>query len=226
MRNKHFKNLLCLTVSAIMAMGLSATAFAKEADVVTVPMGDVYYYDSPQPFSMEETEINEHLLFSVEDIAEMTEVEFAKALEENTPLDSKEIEQIVSYYNSDDFKQGIAPMYGIYDHPEWQITPYKKERQKWCAYATSWIGIDAYRSGVGITKGYTETKDVSTTLGYKGSKEIEKYIGSFSAETTTTYTTTVNESAFCEPWNTINWRPQDQVSMKMYGMKTRREKKT
>lgn len=207
MFKKHLKKLLCLTLSAIIVMGMSTTAFAEETDTITTTIGETYYFDSPQILSEEEPEVNNHLLFSVDDIEKMSEAEFSAALSTETPLDSIEIEQIVSYYHSDDFKQGIAPTYGIYDHPEWQIEPYVKSTVKGVTYSTSWIGIDAYRSSVGMSKGKTETKEISGKLGFNGSAEIKKFKGNLTAEFTAKASTTVTENQTCPAWTTMNWRP-------------------
>lgn len=207
MMKRNFRKLVGLVLIAAMTMGMSVTAFAEEADTITTTIGETFYFDPPQTLSDEEPEVTNHLLFSAEEIEKMTESEFRAALNAETPLNNTEIEQIVSYYHSDDFKQGVAPAYGIYDHPEWQIKPYVKSSVKGVTYSTSWIGIDAYRSSVGMTKGRTETKEISGKLGFTGSGEIKKFHGSLTAEFTAKAVTTISESQQCPAWTTMNWRP-------------------
>lgn len=207
MKERYFKRLVSVACTVVMVMGISVTTFAEEADTITTTIGETYYFDSPQTISEEEPEVTNHLIFSVEEIEKMTEIEFSAALKAETPLDNTEIEQIVSYYHSDDFKQGISPAYGIYDHPVWQIQPYVKSTVKGVTYATSWIGIDAYRSSVGMSKGKTETKEISGKLGFSGSAEIRKFKGNLTAEFTAKASTTVSESQTCPAWTTMNWRP-------------------
>lgn len=207
MIKKHLKRLASATLVAVMVMGMSITTFAKETDTITTTIGDTYYFDSPQPLSAEEPEIHNSLLFSVDEIKKMTKDEFITALSTQASLTDTEIEQIVSYYHSKDFELGVAPTYGIYDHTEWQIKPYVKSSVKGVTYSTSWIGIDAYRSSVGMTKGKTETKEISGTLGFSGSSEIKKFKGTLKSEFTAKSSTTVSESQSCPAWTTMNWRP-------------------
>lgn len=204
---KRIRNLICLGLSAIMVMGLSVTVFAEEVKCEEAEIGETVYYNMPKSVVEEEPEIKNKLLISTDDIVKMNEEELINTLKTQTPLDSEEISQIVQYYKSEDFKNGIEPTYGIYDHPEWQIKPYVKSTVKSVTYATSWIGIDAYRSSVGMSKGKTVTKEISGKLGFSGSTEIKKYKPSLTAEFTAKATTTVSESQTCPAWTTMNWRP-------------------
>lgn len=91
---------------------------------------------------------------------------------------------------------------------EWNIQPYLRKTAKKVTYSTSWIGIDAYRSSVGMSKGRTETKEISEKLGFSGSAEIKKaFKASFSTEYIETASTTVSENQTCPAWTTMNWRP-------------------
>lgn len=173
MKKRHFKRLVSFACTIIIVMGISVTTFAEEADTITTTIGETYYFDSPQVISEEEPEVTDHLLFSVEEIEKMTETEFSTILKAETPLDDIEIDQIVSYYHSDNFKQGIAPAYGVYDHPTWQIQPYVKSTVKGVTYATSWIGIDAYRSSVGMSKGKQKQRKFLESLVLVGVLKLE-----------------------------------------------------
>ncbi len=188
------------------SMPVNALANEVEDDVIIEPMGDAIYYDIPMSIAEESAE-GETLLISSTDIEEMTAAELAEFLKENTPLSVEEVEQIVSYYQSEDYKNGVSPAYGIYDHPEWDITPRVVSTKKYIAYSTSWIGIDAYRSSVGMTKGKTEQKTITYTLGYSGTAEIKEYKSTLTASYTESTTTTVSESQTCPAWTTMNWRP-------------------
>lgn len=202
------RRLFCGLFACMLCFSMSVNAQASEVkdEVIIEPMEDAIYYDVPVATSEEAVE-NESLLISSADIEKMTVGEFEEFLKGNTPLSKEEIEQIVSYYQSEDYKNGVAPAYGIYDHPEWEIEPKVISTQKYVAYATSWIGIDAYRSSVGMTKGKTEQKTITYTLGYSGDAKIKEYKNTLSASYTNSTTTTISESQTCPAWTTMNWRP-------------------
>ena len=202
------KKVLSLILALVLVSSMSLTAFAaesEESDTIHAPMEPTIYYDVPMPIAEEES--GETLLISADEIAEMSQDDFFAFLSENTPLNVDEITQIVAYYHSEDYKNGVAPAYGIYDHPEWYIEPYVKTSTKMVVYATSWIGIDAYRSSVGMTKGKTETKTIKFSLGYTGDKEIKNFNNKLTASFESSTTTTVSESQTCPAWTTMNWRP-------------------
>ncbi|MFB2022669.1 hypothetical protein ACEVJL_14550 [Pseudoflavonifractor sp. P01025] len=180
------KKILSAILTLAVVLSVSTVAFAaNNCDATTmdntpVEEGETAFwgpeitYDCPAPLS-EEVPEGESLLISAEEIKTMSESELANALHEKAPqLTEEEISQIVSYYTSEDFEAGIAPVYGLYDHPEWYIKPYIKSTRRMVQYATQWIGIDAYRSSVGMTKGRSETKSITFSLGYTGSAEIKK----------------------------------------------------
>ena len=194
--------------SSIAIFGQETVAFTEEivADTKTEMIGELIEYESPSMLTQEDP-VENRLLISIEEINLMTDQELVRSLKDLTPLTDEEITQIVEYYRSEDFKNGISPAYGIYDHTEWSIKPYVKSSQKSVTYATSWIGIDAYRSAVGMSKGRTESKTISTKLGFTGSAEIKKYKPSLTAEFNFSTTTTVSESQVCPAWTTMNWRP-------------------
>lgn len=215
------KKLLLAVLTLTMAFSLSMVAFAEEgnntvAECATEVWGPEIIYDIPQPLS-EETPEGERLLISAKEIASMSESEFVAALQEKAPqLTDDEISQIVKYYQSEDFENGIAPVYGLYDHPEWYIKPYIKKTTRMVTYATSWIGIDAYRSSVGMTKGRSETKSITFSLGYTGSKEIKSVKNELKASFNHTSSVTVSESQTCPGWTTMNWRPYTLYDEQIY----------
>lgn len=206
MIEKRVKKLISFALSGIMVMGMSMTAFAAEDGTITEILEGPIYYDIPQTVD-ESPESEETLIISSGDIENMSAEELAAFLSNQTPLYEDEISQIVAYYQSEDYQNDITPMYGIYDHPEWYIKPYVKSSTKRVTYSRSWIGIDAYRSSVGMTKGKTESKTIKFTLGYTGSKEIKEFDNKLSASFETSTTTTVSESQTCPAWTTMNWRP-------------------
>lgn len=58
-----------------------------------------------------------------------------------------------------------------------------------------------------MTKGQSEEKSISYTLGFQGSAEIKSFKPSLSAAYSRSYTTTVSASQTCPAWTTMNWRP-------------------
>lgn len=147
------------------------------------------------------------LLFSVDDIFSMTKNEFAEALRETTPLNDYEIDEVVNYYHSENYNQGIMPTYGIYDFPEWDEPPVITDSVTWVAYSTNWIGIDAYRSSVGMKKSKTESLTISFNIGFEGSAEIKKIDSKFELRHGVEHTITMSEEVECPAWTTVNWRP-------------------
>ena len=213
------KKILSAILTLAVVLSVSTVAFAaNNCDATTmdntpVEEGETAFwgpeitYDCPAPLS-EEVPEGESLLISAEEIKTMSESELANALHEKAPqLTEEEISQIVSYYTSEDFEAGIAPVYGLYDHTEWYIKPYIKSTRRMVQYATQWIGIDAYRSSVGMTKGRSETKSITFSLGYTGSAEIKKVKNELKASFSHTSSVTVSESQTCPAWTTMNWRP-------------------
>lgn len=208
------KRILSAILALTVVLSVSAVAFAANTiDNTPVEEGETAFwgpeitYDCPAPLSAEDPE-GESLLISAEDIKTMSESELVTALREKAPqLTEEEISQIVSYYTSENFNAGVAPMYGLYDHAEWYIKPYLKSSRRMVQYATSWIGIDAYRSAVGMTKGKSETKSITFSLGYTGSAEIKKVKNELKAGFNYTSSVTVTESQSCPAWTTMNWRP-------------------
>lgn len=171
------KRILSAILALTVVLSVSAVAFAANTiDNTPVEEGETAFwgpeitYDCPAPLSAEDPE-GESLLISAEDIKTMSESELVTALREKAPqLTEEEISQIVSYYTSENFNAGVAPMYGLYDHAEWYIKPYLKSSRRMVQYATSWIGIDAYRSAVGMTKGKSENKEHHIFLGIYGKR--------------------------------------------------------
>ena len=89
---------------------------------------------------------------------------------------------------------------------EWVEVPHLYDSEIWVHYSKEWLGIDAYRSSVGMSKGMEESKTISLTLGFSGDKVIKDIIG-FNAEGNVNQTTTVSASQTCPAWTTMNWRP-------------------
>ena len=173
----------------------------NESDEQFTEMLDVIVYDSP--IALEDEQAGLTLLLSGDEIIAMSAEELTTALLEITPMSYMQASEL-----ADQMKNGSPSRgYGIYDFPEWYITPYVTSSVLWVTYSTSWIGIDAYRSSVGMTKGNTETKTINYTLGFSGSAEIKSFKPSLTFSYNTSYTTTISSSQTCPAWTTMNWRP-------------------
>lgn len=201
------KKLLSTILSLTMLCSLAINAFASESTITEI-WDPTIYYENPNPMPyLSELGESERLIISIDEIEKLSISELEDLLREETPLTEEESSQIAAYYKSDDFANGISPIYGIYDHPEWYIKPYIKSSTRMVTYATTWIGIDAYRSSVGMSKGREETKQISFSLGYTGSAEIKDFSNELSASYSHTSSTTISESQQCPAWTTMNWRP-------------------
>ena len=72
-------------------------AIYEKAETETATL-ETYYFEQPLATVEEEPEETDKLLFSADDIKNMTEEEFFAALKAELPLEDADIEQIVSYY--------------------------------------------------------------------------------------------------------------------------------
>lgn len=212
--------LVTLLTCASQVMAVSNEQFSTDANaltsihssgrqVVEIANGQVTeiigttLYAEPHDRVMPEEESGQTLLLSQDEIKAMSVDEIVAALRNETPLEYSQVEQLAQQLKSG--RQGLR--YGIYDHAEWYTKPYNKKTTKMLAWGTKWIGIDAYRSSVGMSKGKSETVEISFSLGFTGSVEIKKFKPSFTATVSHKNTKTVSESQTCPAWTTMNWRP-------------------
>lgn len=90
---------------------------------------------------------------------------------------------------------------------DWYTKPYIAKTLRLVTYTTSWIGLDSYRSAVGITQTTSKEKSVNYTIGFSGSTKIKDYNASLSASIGQTHKTVVSQGTNCPGWYTMNWRP-------------------
>ncbi|SNS67507.1 hypothetical protein SAMN05446037_101673 [Anaerovirgula multivorans] len=149
--------------------------------------------------------IEKEILLTREETMAMTAEELSTAIKEKTELSDEDVSQLVDYYKNADENERMPR--GLYDTYTWHKHPYLASSKRYVAYSKTWVGIDAYRSSVGMTKGSSETKSISYTLGFEGSGDIKKVKTTFKSSFTATNSYTVSESATCPAWTTMAWRP-------------------
>ncbi len=179
---------------------------------------DEVYFEQPQNVSPQSNTIDSFTV-SIGTINSMSNEELIKKIQEFTSWDNSTCKKFIdnikyskkTSISSDssaetDSSIASAPIYDIRRVTEWVTTPYVTKTEKWVTFSSSWIGIDAYRSAVGMSKGREEEKTVTTTLGYSGDSLIKTYLG-LTLEFSSSQTTTISENQTCPGWTTMNWRP-------------------
>lgn len=188
----------------------TTTAFAQESNIKneckTEIIETVYQRENDTNNQNESTKVE--ILLTANQVKSMSKAQLISTLDNLTELDSNQIIALANTLkngNSINAMTATSPTSG--QVKEWVIEPYIETRYKTATYTTSWIGIDAYRSSVGMTKGKSDEKTVSVTLGFEGAKEIKAVKSTFKASFTKSFKTVISESQSCPAWTTMNWRP-------------------
>lgn len=148
-------------------------------------------------------------IISAKEARRMTPQQYKDKLIKETDLNNSQINALID----NEAKQmtninSVTPLMGnVYVTYSWEVEPRIIKSEKWVSYTDRWIGIDAYRSSVGMTKGTEESRTISFSLGYTGSTEILDFTHELKAEFSISNTCTVSASQQCPAWTTMNWRP-------------------
>lgn len=97
-------------------------------------------------------------------------------------------------------------IYQMQQITEWYEGPTIIKTENCVSASSEWIGIDAYRSSVGMSKGAEESISVSVSLGFGGDQIIADTLD-LDARVTVTQVATVSATQVCPEWTTMNWRP-------------------
>lgn len=209
---------ICIIISGLFNANIAYASDVSNDSVISTLL-DVKEYDEPISIKKNTQKESNSVIISGKEAKLLSDKELTNKLKEKTNLNQEEIEdmviQIKSVNNTDILKEANSlnvtssdPIYlATYHEYSWVVQPYISKTETWVNYATSWIGIDAYRSSVGLVKGTTEQKSVTKTFTFTGSLEIKKFKPSLSYTTTETQTTIITESATAPAWHTVNWRP-------------------
>jgi hypothetical protein len=188
----------------------NASEISGENKIVT-DLLDVQYYDKSNAFVSDGFNDNNKVVLTSKEAKTMTSEQIIETLRERTSLSTAGINNILN--NIQEKKNTTGKMstysspYYAYDEDTWTSNPYISKTEKKVTYTTSWLGIDAYRSSVGMTKMKTESISVTVGVGFSGSAKIKTANPSLSASYNHVNTTTVSESQTCPAWTTMNWRP-------------------
>ena len=197
---KKLEKYLIVVISIVLMM---STAYALDDEQTTTFLLSKTTYEEPE---YEMPSDSSSLLLSKEQIENMTQREIVAFLTEKIAYDPVVIEQLAAYLKSEDYNNGIATTYGIYEIPEWYVEPYILDSYNYAVVNNEWIAIDAYTSSVGMSKSSSSKLQVSVKLSYTGSKEIKEK-KSLTAEGTIEHSITIGESVTCPAWHYVAWRP-------------------
>ena len=157
------------------------------------------------------------ILISKDEIQKMSDSQLKMVLSQKTNMSTKDINILVkqmesqkkllnnSIYSDTNYSTLFSGL--PITITSWDREPYVYLTERWVTYSTSWIGIDAYRSSVPMTKGESEYISIIYALGFSGSGEIKKFKGTLTASCDYTRTTTVSSTDTCPAWTVAMWRP-------------------
>lgn len=204
------------TIAIILTLSLALFLPANNSDAATKKQTDklleTIIYEAPTSETMDE------IVLSSTEANTLSTSEITALIKSRTHFDDTQVQRMLTSVQqakkaaktsntvslmADHTHSGI-PFTSYYENL-WTTAPRLTRTEKWLSW-NSWIGVDAYRSAVGKSKGTEESISASTTIGFEGFEKILQFC-SFSWGQTKTSTSTISSAFTCPAWTTYNERP-------------------
>lgn len=155
------------------------------------------------------------IILGEEELMSMSFDEIVEFIHNNTSFSTEEViymaNSIISQREAAirgvDIQSGFEPFSGPLTSMGWRVNPRITNTRRWAVFATSWIGIDAFRSSVGMSFTQSVNRSISYTVGFTGSAQIRNFNSSLTASRQSTHSITITHGTEVPAWTTSNWRP-------------------